>query len=274
MAVLSMPRTRDLARRMATACVGDWHASCCGGWFVSAGSKPGTFSDRIVALDGVDTRRFSRLQGVALGDSFDDELPSGVAEAARSLGVPIALVSLVLGRTQYFRAHQGLPPDLAIARATDRDVSFCQFVVRDGAEFVVTDAPNDDRIPQDLVKRFGIRSYVGVPLRIDGVVVGSLCGLDVRPRQFHEEDRRLLAALGEQVSARLGTLVVSSEIVGRALIMRLEAGPPAWTENTAEELRAVLATETSIEVRHDGTAMVLELLFVHEAPAGEEITPP
>ena len=87
-----------------------------------------------------------------LAESDDIELQQAVENAARQLSTPIALVTLVLDQIQFFKAHYGLPPDLAAARGTRRDVSFCQFVVRDEQAFEVLDAPNDTRVPQHLVQ--------------------------------------------------------------------------------------------------------------------------
>ncbi len=58
----------------------------------------------------------------------DAELNALVGRAADDLDMPMALATLVLERVQFFRSHTGLPDDLAASRATERDVSFCQFV--------------------------------------------------------------------------------------------------------------------------------------------------
>jgi GAF domain-containing protein len=130
--------------------------------------------ERFDALAEKSDERLLVLTGEALSRAPDAELQRIVAEVAEALEMPTALVSLVLTRTQYFRAQVGLPPDLANVAATDRDVSFCQFVVRDEAPLVVEDAKGDPKFPQLLVNEFGVRSYVGAPLHVGGAVVGSL----------------------------------------------------------------------------------------------------
>lgn len=144
--------------------------------------------------------------GQVLAQEPDAELQAIVAEGAAVLEVPIALVTLVLERTQYFRAHHGLSNELALARATDRDLSFCQFVVRDGLPFTVSEASRDTRVPQELVHRYGIESYLGVPVTISGEVVGTLCGVDTQPRVFSDQQVELWRALAKRVSARLQQL--------------------------------------------------------------------
>lgn len=163
-----------------------------------------------------------------LAETDDTELQEIVETAARDLSTPIALVSLVLDQIQFFKAHYGLPPDLAAARATRRDVSFCQFVVRDGEAFEVEDAPKDARIPQHLVKTYDIRSYLGIPVRVRDTVVGSLCVLDTKARRFSDADRASLARLAALVNERVTALTESRHRTRIALTERATA--PALVE--------------------------------------------
>ncbi|MGI9569220.1 MAG: GAF domain-containing protein, partial [Desulfobulbia bacterium] len=89
-----------------------------------------------------------------LAEAGDSDLQQIVEKAADELDAPVALVSLVLDHIQFFKAQYGLPAELAAAKSTRRDVSFCQFVVRDGKPFEVNNAPNDSRIPQHLVNEY------------------------------------------------------------------------------------------------------------------------
>lgn len=192
-------------------------------------------SQRIDALDSGGSR-LTTLTGRTLDDDLDEELQQIVRAAASGAKAPIALVSLVLERIQLFRAHYGLPPDLEIARATDRTASFCQFVVRDGQAFVVENAGDDERVPQDLVDRYGIQSYMGMPVRLDGEVVGSLCVVDVESRGFSEQNRSELEQLAERASRRLAQLALEPSHRHR-LVRRATA--PAFVEvnNRLFELR-------------------------------------
>ena len=99
---------------------------------------------------GVRPERRQAFTGELLAVVDDAELQLIVETAARELEAPIALVTLVLDQIQFFRAQHGMPDDLAAARGTHRDVSFCQLVVRDEEALEVNDAPNDARIPQHL----------------------------------------------------------------------------------------------------------------------------
>ncbi len=163
-----------------------------------------------------------------LAETQDAELQSIVEEAAQKLSAPIALVSLVLDHVQFFKAHYGLPPDLASSRGTSREVSFCQFVVRDGKAFEVSDAATDDRVPQHLVKEYGIQSYLGVPIYARDIVAGSLCVIDSKPRAFDDQDRQELTKLGKRVNERLAMLTESRRQARLSLMEN--ASRPAFEE--------------------------------------------
>ena len=161
--------------------------------------------DRIDVL-GDSNKRFDLFTKELLAEANDSELQEIVEKAAEELDSPIALVSLVLDQVQFFKAHVGLPPVLACARGTHRDVSFCQFVVRDGATFEVSDAANDPRIPQHVVKEYNIQAYLGVPIMVEENVMGSLCVLDTKKRGFSKEEHSRLNKLAKLVNERLGAM--------------------------------------------------------------------
>jgi len=182
-------------------------------------------------VDALGTSREERFRALAeplLDGALDALLQQLVTEAVRELALPIALVTIVLRRTQFFRAHVGLPLDLAVAQATPRDASFCQFVVRDGAPFEVTHASRDDRVPQELVELYGIEAYLGEPVLVDRMVVGALCVIGTEPRTFSDEDRAKMKRLASRVTERLEDLVRSSQSTNRRLVGQATA--PAFGE--------------------------------------------
>jgi len=158
--------------------------------------------DRVDVL-GDSNERFDLFTKELLAETNDSELQEIAKKAAAELDSPIALVSLVLDQVQFFKAHIGLPPVLASARGTHRDVSFCQFVVRDGEPFEVNDAANDPRIPQHVVKEYNIQAYLGVPIIVKENVMGSLCVLDTKKRGFSKEEHTRLNELAKLVNERL-----------------------------------------------------------------------
>ena len=208
--------------------------------------------DRYDAL-GKRPERYSAFTEGLLAEAEDAELQAIANDAAGGLSTPIALVTLVLERIQFFKAHYGLPDDLAISRATERDVSFCQFVVRDGEPFEVENAEEDERVPQHLVKRYGIKSYLGTPVKVNQVVAGSLCVIDTKARTFSNDERQKLAKLADLVSQRLEAL--SAQRTNPRLSLTQRAVSPSFTElreslglvkNSAAEARIASSTLKSL----------------------------
>jgi hypothetical protein len=153
-----------------------------------------------------DPRRLSAFHDQRIDTTLDPTLTALVARVAKEGDAPIAVVSLVMDRVQYFRAAVGLPTELALAGATNRCDSFCQFVVKEEKLFIIEDAPKDPRIPQVLVERYGIIAYAGAPIFFDGHVLGSLCVFDIKPRQFSPAFLESLTQAAAEASTRLAQL--------------------------------------------------------------------
>jgi hypothetical protein len=160
--------------------------------------------DRLDLL-GEDPERFSAVSGAILEPSVDVELQAVAEEAARLLSTPIALVVLVLRRQQLYRGFVGLPPEVELARSTDRCVSLCQKVVREKGVVAIADARFAE-VPQLLVERYGVRAYLGAPVRVAGKILGTLCCIDVKPREFSDAERATLVELAARAGARLERL--------------------------------------------------------------------
>lgn len=210
---------------------------------------------RVDALGPTSGRQHGAVAAV-LTDDEDPELQALVERAAAELSAPIALVSLVLDKVQFFRAHCGLPPALARARATRRDESFCQLVVRDETRLVVEDEAHHPHLPQQLIEQYGIRAYAGVPLRLEGAVLGSLCVIDTAPRAFTEVQLAALEKLAARATVRLREIAARER--SRALLEQAVEPALAEVHNLlmpltlgAEDARAE-AFELEVSLRVDG----------------------
>jgi PAS domain S-box-containing protein len=123
------------------------------------------------------------------------------AIAAHIAGVPIALVSLVDGKRQWFKSHHGLDAD-----QTPREVSFCGHVVASGEALTVADALEDPRFSDNplVTGAPNVRFYAGVPLQTpDGFVLGTLCAIDHSPRLLSAKQIQMLELLAQQVVDQL-----------------------------------------------------------------------
>lgn len=131
--------------------------------------------------------------GILTGDA-DEILMEIAGEAARRIGMPISLVSIVLDEAQFFAAAHGLEGWLDAVRGTPVEWSFCANAVRSGEPFVVEDALTHPVTRENpLVLEDGIRCYAGVPLISSrGFSLGTLCVLGKEQRSFGDDDMLVL----------------------------------------------------------------------------------
>jgi len=158
-----------------------------------------------------ETKLESPLRLAALGRL---ELMDTVAEAgfdrltrlaARVVGAPVCLVSLVDNRRQFFKSMVGLTGAVAEKRETPLTHSFCQHVITSGVPLVVDDARANPLVCDNpAIRDLGVASYLGVPIHSpDGFIVGSFCVMDSRPRNWSERDCELLTEFAGLVETEI-----------------------------------------------------------------------
>lgn len=145
----------------------------------------------------LDVLRSLEVVGTAPEDHFD-----AVCRTACALfGLPIALVSFIEEKEQWFKAKCGLSID-----GTSRDLAFCNHAILSNAVLVIEDASRDPRFATNalVTGQPGIRFYAGAPLEVEpGLRLGTLCIIDVVPRTFSPAQCRQLQDLAAIVVAHL-----------------------------------------------------------------------
>lgn len=154
----------------------------------------------------MEAKRLEVMKGKVLSQNMDKKLQEIVTAASSISGYPVAIINLILHRTQHYRAFVGLDGDLAAYRSTDSCLSFCQYVVKTNKPLKIQDATKEPTLPQLLIKMYGIRAYCGYPLKIDNEVVGALCIVDVKPNSIDEAANKALIELADKASQRLTAL--------------------------------------------------------------------
>jgi signal transduction histidine kinase/CheY-like chemotaxis protein len=141
--------------------------------------------------------RLIALKQAALLDTPPEEAFDRLTRlAARVLGVPISLVSLVDKDRQFFKSAVGLPEPLAMARQTPLTHSFCQHAVLSGEPVIVHDAREHPVLKDNPAVPLGVVAYAGIPLVTpDGLVLGSFCAIDTKPREWTPEQIEVLRDL-------------------------------------------------------------------------------
>jgi diguanylate cyclase (GGDEF)-like protein len=138
--------------------------------------------------------------------------------ASRLLNVPMSMVSLVDGTSQWFKSSRGLE-----ATETSRAVSFCGHAILGDDTMVVPDARSDPRFSDNplVTGEPHIRFYAGHPLRgSDGSKLGTLCVIDRQPRHLGPADLEVLRDLAGWVESELRMAAFSQ--VERELIAELD----------------------------------------------------
>jgi two-component system cell cycle sensor histidine kinase/response regulator CckA len=117
--------------------------------------------------------------------------------AARLLGAPVSLLTLITEDRQFFKSAMGLPEPWASRRSAPLSHSFCREVVASGQPLVVEDTRRHPLLRSNpAVRELGWIAYAGVPLVTrQGYVVGSFGVVDGMPRLWSERDVALLEDL-------------------------------------------------------------------------------
>ena len=135
-----------------------------------------------------------------------DTVPEAVFDdltelAARICEAPIALITLVDEKRQWFKSKIGIT-----LGETTRDVSFCGHAILQRELFIVPDATKDERFCNNplVVSDPKIRFYAGAPLITpDGHALGTLCVIDQVPHKLHADHKRALEILSRHVMTQL-----------------------------------------------------------------------
>ena len=147
-------------------------------------------------------QRLKALRGLVILDTPPEERFDRIsAFAAQEFGVPMAMVSLVDQNRLWRKSNFGLDE-----RESPREVSFCGHALVQAEPLVVLDALADPRFADNpmVTGHPHTRFYAGAGLRLPyGHVVGTLCIMDRRPRDFDRLDIAILCSLRDLVVEEL-----------------------------------------------------------------------
>lgn len=176
-------------------------------------------------------------------DTVPEELFDDLTElAARICEAPIALISLVDEKRQWFKSKVGTD-----VKETSRDVSFCAHAIKQSELFIVPDAAQDPRFAHNplVTSDPKIRFYAGAPLITpDGYALGTLCIIDKVPRDLRPDQKQALVILARHVVSQL-------ELRRRSRELAREREQKEKAKTQIEQLRAELA-EAHRQLAHNG----------------------
>lgn len=168
--------------------------------------------------------RLARLRELAVLDTAPEPLFDELTRwAGQTLGMPIALISLIDADRQWFKSVVGLN-----IHETERNVAFCAHTILQPSVLEVPDALSDPRfVDNPLVQGDPrIRFYAGAPIELPGGErIGTLCVIDHAPRQLTGEQVDLLQRL--------------ARLAAQALLLREQAIRTAWSSRSRLEQELV-----------------------------------
>ena len=150
--------------------------------------------------------RLRALRASQLLDGATNEVLDRLARlAARLLGVPNALVSLVDDHQQHFPGMVGREACGADARNAPLSHSLCQFVVTNGANLIVDNAHRHPLLRDNAdFLSIGVVAYAGVPLRTSGGEhLGAMCVTNPSPVAWTDEQVAILEDLAAAAMAEI-----------------------------------------------------------------------
>lgn len=143
--------------------------------------------------------RLAELQRLCVLDTLEEQAYDDITRMAADIcGTPIALISLIDDRRQWFKSRVGLQ-----VTETPREAAFCAHAIQaPDRPFVVNDATKDARfVANPLVTGDpNIRFYAGAPLvTASGHALGTVCVIDREPREVTPEQLAQLQFMAQQV---------------------------------------------------------------------------
>lgn len=159
-------------------------------------------SDRTAVAD---VRRLRVLAGIDLPNPrLRARLDEIAGRTAHRLGMPISLASIVLDTAQYVAGAHGLAGWVVDVGGIPVEWSFCAHAVAAGRPYVVPDATRDpEQAGNPLVTVDGVRCYAGVPIVVDGAVLGAHCVIGTEPRDFGDADLEILRRGADEIAELL-----------------------------------------------------------------------
>jgi PAS domain S-box-containing protein len=136
--------------------------------------------------------RFKQLDAGITKDL--NEIVSLVADICET---PVALVTLLDDNVQWFKAAAGTDIE-----CTDRGVSFCNETIKQTGLYIIPDIQADDRYQNNplVTGEPHVRFYAGATLITkDGFSIGSLCVIDMQPRELTAHQKKALLLMAKQV---------------------------------------------------------------------------
>lgn len=188
-------------------------------------------------VDGL-VKSESRLAAVKrsglLDSPAEEHFDSLTRLAARLVNVPASFVSIVDAHRDFYKSQTGFPAPLRDEREL-KGQTFCHLSLASNSPLVIDDTHSSEvwkSVPT--VESLGVRAYLGVPLQLDGEIIGSFCVIDTKPRTWQSDEiesvRQLAISATREITLRTAVATAQNEAAQSQILAR-----------SREEVMAVVA---------------------------------
>ncbi|GAB3928123.1 PAS domain-containing protein [Mucilaginibacter myungsuensis] len=156
-----------------------------------------------ISLHPNEGERLAAVRSYRILDTAEEQdLDEITALASAICGTPVSLVTFLDGKRQWFKSHHGTD-----VTETPQEFAFCAHAVASSAPItIISDLTKDDRFTENPLVHSDphVVFYAGVPL-VDrqGYGLGTLCVVDMQPRELNELQISTLKVLAKQVVDKL-----------------------------------------------------------------------
>jgi PAS domain S-box-containing protein len=154
-----------------------------------------------LVLDREKVRLLTLRQYQILDTSQEESFDDLAMLAAQICGTPMALINLIDANRQWFKAKVGIN-----LTEVPRGVGLCPICMESGDVLIIPDTLASERFANSpvVIGEPYIRFYAGVPLMTaEGLVLGTLCVMDTKPREVTRKQIDGLQSLARLVMQQL-----------------------------------------------------------------------
>lgn len=222
--------------------------------------------------------RLKSLKDYSVLDTLPEEDYDNITRLASQIcNTPIALISLIDEKRQWFKSHHGLS-----ANQTPREFAFCAHAINNPNEtFRVNDSTKDERFYDNplVTGDPNVIFYTGVPLVTPtGFAIGTICVIDNKPNSLDDTQETALKSLSNIVINlfELRKNKLALEETQRKLEAKnheLEQFARVAAHDLKSPLNAIISIADLIEAKHiEGIGHDLKNLFRHIKGSSQQLS--
>jgi len=220
-----------------------------------------------------ESARLKALDSYNIVDTLPETAYDDITKIASMIcNMPIALVTLIDEKRQFFKSRHGLD-----ASETHRDFAFCAHAINHPNEMlIVKNALNDERFSDNpfVTGNPNVIFYAGMPLvNPEGYALGTLCVIDNKPNDLTEEQKDALKSLSNQVTyvlelRRKNDLLEKSQQNLALHAKEMETFAYAASHDLKEPLRMVKSFSTLLGKKYSSTMDETGKKFLYQISDG------